>query len=133
MATEKDDHNASDITLAKNIEVEFEKVVAKMACGVEKDTPHLLLRAVFGRKSLAHLKSGDKDAYLKIMKEAIDIAREHNQDVIDTAVELFLKRTKAERSPESRPGRHEYFLRIKINTNWIVVLLIYKIIYNNII
>ena len=96
VATEKDEHNANDVTLAKNIEVEFEKVAAKMAGGVEKDTPHLLLRAVFGRKSLAHLKSGDKDAYLKIMKEAIDIAREHNEDVVDTAVELFLKRSKAE-------------------------------------
>ena len=97
VAGEKDSHDASDVTLAKNIEEEFEKVAAKMAGGVEKDTPHLLLRAVFGRKSLTHLKHGDKDEYLKIVKEAIEIAREHNQDVVDTAVELLLKQSKAEK------------------------------------
>ena len=50
--------------------------------------------AVFGG-NFGTLKSR-LDAYLKIMKEAIDIAREHNEDVVDTAVELFLKRSKAE-------------------------------------
>ena len=58
---------------------------------VEKDTPHLLLRAVFGRKSLSHLKNINKDKYLDVIKSAIEIARKYNQDVIDTAVELLLK------------------------------------------
>ena len=57
---------------------------------IEKDTPHLLLRAVFGRKSLSHLKNINKKKYLIIIKDAIDIARKYNQDVVDTAVELLL-------------------------------------------
>ena len=64
----------------------------KLVVPAESAVPHMLVRAAFGRRALEQLRVESRHVYLQLLNVALKKARELDQDVIDTAVELLLQR-----------------------------------------
>ena len=83
---EKDDHNASDVTLAKNIEWSS-KVVQRWPVAWKKIPPIAPCR--IWSEILGAFEKWRQRRVPQDYERSDRHGREHNQDVIDTAVELF--------------------------------------------